>query len=108
MDHEEREEIPWSNLVADLEQGVDRRWFIAAAVLVALVGAFFGLRIVTGPTQPSLPVAPQTVAGAVGESTTSSTTLPAVSSRADCMAGVTVSAYITTRALTLRAARPMV
>ncbi|MGI9586187.1 MAG: hypothetical protein ACR2N7_11415 [Acidimicrobiia bacterium] len=45
MDKEELEEIPWSSLIADAEDGVDRRWyFVAGAIGVAII-VFLGYRI---------------------------------------------------------------
>ena len=39
MDHEELDQIPWSTLVAEVDDGPDRRWFfLAGAVGLALLG----------------------------------------------------------------------
>lgn len=55
MEHEEREEIPWSNLVAHVEDGTDRRWYIGAVAVGLVVVAFVGLRFLgtaRGGAQP--------------------------------------------------------
>ena len=56
MDREEREEIPWSALVAEAESGVDRRWYVVATVVGVLVATVLGFRLLGGNPQPT-PVA---------------------------------------------------
>lgn len=56
MEHEEREEIPWSNLVAHVEEGSDRRWYIVAVAVGIVVVAFVGLRFLgttSGGVEPA-------------------------------------------------------
>lgn len=56
MEHEEREEIPWSSLVAQVEEGSDRRWYIVAVAVGLVVVAFVGLRFLgmtRGAEQPT-------------------------------------------------------
>lgn len=65
MDREEREEIPWSALVAEVEGGVDRRWYIVATVVGVLVAMVLGYRLLGGNPQPRPTATP------IGESTTS-------------------------------------
>lgn len=80
MDHEEREEIPWSNLVAEVEESLDRRWLYVGGVALALVIGFVGLRLFDRPTQPNIPEAPGVVSTelvdeVLGETVTPETTL---------------------------------
>lgn len=53
MDNEEREEIPWSTLVAEADQGVDRRWYIVAIGVGLVVAAVLGFRLLSGTSQPT-------------------------------------------------------
>ncbi len=53
MDREEREEIPWSALVAEAESGVDRRWYVVATVVGVLVATVLGFRLLGGNPQPT-------------------------------------------------------
>ena len=53
MDREEREEIPWSALVAEAEHGVDRRWYVVATVVGVLVATVLGFRLLDGNPQPT-------------------------------------------------------
>lgn len=53
MDREEREEIPWSALVAEAETGVDRRWYVVASVVGVLVAMVLGFRLLGGSPQPN-------------------------------------------------------
>jgi hypothetical protein len=68
MDREEREEIPWSALVAEAESGVDRRWYVVATVVGVLVATVLGFRLLGGSPQPN----PLVIASE--DSTTSSST----------------------------------
>lgn len=54
MEHEEREEIPWSNLVAQVDDGSDRRWYIVAVAIGVVVLAFVGVRFL-GTTSSGVP-----------------------------------------------------
>lgn len=53
MDREEREEIPWSALVAEADGGVDRRWYVVAIVVGVLVAAVLGFQLLGGHPQPT-------------------------------------------------------
>ena len=44
METEEHEQIPWSHLVAEAEQPVDKRVYLAAAAVAVVALAFIGLR----------------------------------------------------------------
>ena len=71
MDHEEREEIPWSSLVAEMESGVDRRWWIAGGVGALLVTGFLALRFVGSfGGQPDIVTPPPAVTIAAGSTST--------------------------------------
>lgn len=59
MEREEREQIPWSTLVAEVEPRVDRRWYVAAALAGVIAVVVFGFRAFGGSAQPNDP-------GAVG------------------------------------------
>ena len=71
MEREEREEIPWSSLVAPEDEGLDRKWYAVALVAAVGVLGFAGLRFVTdgGPGEP-----PPALAAPVTSSTVSTTT----------------------------------
>lgn len=86
MDSEEFEQIPWSALVTDQNQGVDRKVYLAVGVVGIVVALVFGTRLFGGSNaQPTPPpeVAPQ-AAPAVPETTS---TAGVVVSEADLMAG---------------------
>lgn len=55
MESEEREQIPWSSLVAEPDRVLDRRWLTAAVLVgvVAIVGVAFSLRDRGQPPAPS-------------------------------------------------------
>ena len=55
MEAEEFEQIPWANLVAEQEDGIDRRIYLAAGVVGLLVIAVFGMRLLGGGSQPAPP-----------------------------------------------------
>ena len=78
MDHEEREEIPWSNLVSQVEPITDRRWLLAAAVVAALVVGVVGYRAVSSqPSDPPTAEPSIEVVDASFESTSSTSIAPA-------------------------------
>ena len=89
---DEYEEIPWSTLLTEHRQGRAKTLYMAAAVIVAVIVGFVGIRWMTAPghgEQPALaaPVETTTTEAAVAE-TESSTTTMAVLSEADLMAVV--------------------
>ena len=97
MDAEEYEQIPWSNLVADAQPSIDKRVYIAGAILAAIVVLFIGARAFGGgtvsqaaPTPNPVAVADATPADVVPDSPLVPPQLePIVSvSEADLMAGV--------------------
>jgi hypothetical protein len=60
MESEDFEQIPWASLVAEQDDGIDRRIYLAVGVVALLVIAVFGMRLVGGGSQPppvELPVA---------------------------------------------------
>lgn len=62
MDNEELEQIPWSSLVSDKAEGVDKRLYIAVGIVGVIVALIFGSRLLGGSqTQPApaLEAAPQ-------------------------------------------------
>ncbi len=59
MESEEFEQIPWSNLVAQQDDGIDKRIYLVVGVVGVLVVAVLGMRLIGGSTQP---VPPQTAA----------------------------------------------
>ncbi|MEA3502940.1 MAG: hypothetical protein U9R47_09225 [Actinomycetota bacterium] len=88
---DEYEEIPWSTLLTEHREGRAKTLYMAAAVIVAVVIGFVGIRWFTAPghgEQPALaaPAETTTTEPAVIETESSSTT--AVLSEADLMAGV--------------------
>jgi hypothetical protein len=88
MDSEEFEQIPWSSLVADKTQGVDKRVYLAVGIVGVIVALIFGSRLFGGSqTQPVPPLeaAPQ-VLPAAPETTTSQ---GLIVSEADLMAAPT-------------------
>ena len=58
MEHEEREDIPWSSLVAHVEDGSDRRWYIIGVGIAVVVLAFAGVRFLGTAGSPALPSDP--------------------------------------------------
>jgi len=69
MEHEDREEIPWSSLIPESTHRTDRRWYVAGAAMVILLSAWFGYRLWAGGVQPQPPPsdlesAPTSAAGA--------------------------------------------
>ncbi len=87
MDSEEFEQIPWSALVAEQNDGVDKRIYLAVGVVGVLIAVVFGTRLLGGSGgQPTPIVAPAPVGEvAVPPETTSTTGV--VVSEADLMAG---------------------
>jgi hypothetical protein len=88
---DEYEEIPWSTLLAEHRQGRVKTVYLAAAVIVAVVAGFVGVRWLTAPghgEQPALaaPIETTTTEAVVAEAESSTTT--AVLSEADLMAVV--------------------
>ncbi|MGI9666812.1 MAG: hypothetical protein ACR2N2_06885 [Acidimicrobiia bacterium] len=73
MEHEERDEIPWSSLVAEVEESLDRRWIIVGAVVLAIVVGFVGIKLFDQPTQPTLPSSSPIAEGDPVAATTTST-----------------------------------
>ena len=87
MDHEDREEIPWSSLVAEMEAGVDRRWWIAGALAAVVIAAIVGFRFLgTGGGQPDI-VAPASSIAVAPEVTSSTTSTPATITEEELRAG---------------------
>ena len=76
MELEEREEIPWSNLVAEVDEETDRRWYYVAIVVGFVVLAFVGLRLLSGADEAALPPEPAVVKPS--SSTTSTSAEPAL------------------------------
>lgn len=58
MEHEEREEIPWSNLVAHVDEGSDRRWYAVAIAVGLVVLALVGLRLLNTTNSGTPPADP--------------------------------------------------
>ncbi len=91
---DEYEEIPWSTLLTEHRQGRAKTLYMAAAVIVAVVIGFVGIRWFTAPghgEQPALaaPVETTTTEAVVVETeSSSSSTTTAVLSEADLMAVV--------------------
>jgi hypothetical protein len=89
---DEYEEIPWSTLLSEHQQGRTKTLYLAATVIVAVVVGFVGIRWLTSPghgdggavaAQADTTTVPG--AGAV-ESTTTATSTTAILSEADLMA----------------------
>lgn len=55
METEEFEQIPWASLVAQQDEGVDKRLYLAVGIVGLLVIAVFGMRLVGGGGQPVPP-----------------------------------------------------
>ncbi|MEA2010040.1 MAG: hypothetical protein U9N78_04980 [Actinomycetota bacterium] len=88
---DEYEEIPWSTLLTENRQGRAKTMYMAAAVIVAVIIGFVGVRWLTAPghgEQPALaaPIETSTTEAVVVEAESSTTT--AVLSEADLMAVV--------------------
>jgi len=55
MESEEFEQIPWSNLVAEQDDGIDRRIYLAVGAVGLLVIAVLGMRLFGAGAQPVPP-----------------------------------------------------
>ncbi|MCB1246081.1 MAG: hypothetical protein KDB69_02305 [Acidimicrobiia bacterium] len=53
MENEEYEQIPWSQLVAEAEVGVDKRLYVVVGVVAAAVVIILAMRLFGGPTPSS-------------------------------------------------------
>lgn len=60
IEHEQREEIPWSQLIGEPEQRFDRRWLIVGGAAALVVVAIAGFRFLGTTGQPT-PPPPSTV-----------------------------------------------
>ena len=88
---DEYEEIPWSTLLSEDRQGRTKTLYVAAAVVVAAVVGFVGIRWLSAPGHGddaalAAPVESTTTAVAAESSTSSSTSTTAALSEADLMA----------------------
>ena len=89
---DEYEEIPWSTLLSEHQQGRTRTLYLAAAVIVAVVIGFVGIRWITSPDHgdgAAIAAPAETTTSMAAESvepSTTSTTTTAVLSEADLMA----------------------
>ncbi len=57
VEREDFEEIPWSHLVADTRDGIDRRWYLGGIGVGLVVVAVLGFRLVSGHGGQPSPVA---------------------------------------------------
>jgi hypothetical protein len=57
VEREDFEEIPWSHLVAETRDGIDRRWYLAGIGVGLVVAAVLGFRLVSGHGAQPSPVA---------------------------------------------------
>lgn len=55
MESEEFEQIPWASLVAQQDDGMDKRIYLVVGVVGLLVIAVFGIRLLGGGSQPVPP-----------------------------------------------------
>ena len=88
---DEYEEIPWSTLLSEHRQGRTKTLYLAAAVVVAVVVGFVGVRWLTAPGHGddaalAAPAVPSATEATVEESTSTSTSTTGVLSEADLMA----------------------
>lgn len=88
---DEYEEIPWSTLLSEHRQGRTRTLYLAAAVILAVVAGFAGVRWLTAPGHGddaaiAAPVDTTTTGATAEEPTSTSTSTTSVLSEADLMA----------------------
>ncbi len=88
---DEYEEIPWSTLLAEHRQGRTKTLYLAAAVILAVVVGFAGVRWLTAPGHGddaalATPADTTTTEAGIEDSTSTSTTATSVPSEADLMA----------------------
>ncbi len=57
MEREDFDEIPWSHLVAETRDGIDRRWYLVGIGVGLVVAAFLGFRLVVGNGPQPTPIA---------------------------------------------------
>ncbi len=86
MDSEEFEQIPWSSLMPESAQRVDRRVYIAVSVVGLIVAIVFGTRIVGGSQAQPQPLAAAPVTSTLPQ-VAPTTTAGLIVSEADLMAG---------------------
>lgn len=83
MESEEYEQIPWSNLVTETQPPIDRRLYVAAGVIGALIVLILGVRLfaspAAAPSDMSMNTMPPTVEGTVASPEQSPTQTPPVS-----------------------------
>jgi len=92
VDSEEYEQIPWSSLVPEQSEAIDRRVYLAIGVVGVVIAVIFGVRLFGGPSPQPLPpavVVPQTVA----DTTVPTTSAVLVVSEADLMASPPVNVF---------------
>lgn len=53
MEREELDQIPWSQLAMDTDNGVDRRWYLVGIAVGVVVVAVLGFRLLVGTGQPT-------------------------------------------------------
>lgn len=86
---DEYEEIPWSTLLSEHRQGRTKTLYLAAAVIVAVVVGFVGIRWLTAPghgDEPGFAAPVETSMAEVAAEVVVSTTTTAAVSEADLMA----------------------
>lgn len=73
MEREELDQIPWSQLAVDADDGVDRRWYVAGVAVGIVVMAVLGVRLLAGsggqPDPAAIPITPATDATSVTTTT---------------------------------------
>ena len=77
MEHEEREEIPWSSLIPQADTGIDRRWYVVALVVGMIVLGFIGVRLWGRTVEPTPVAALPPTTDLVATPTTPTTQAPA-------------------------------
>ena len=73
MEREELDQIPWSQLAVDADDGIDRRWYVAGVAVGIVVVAVLGVRLLAGsggqPDPAAIRITPTTDAASVTTTT---------------------------------------
>ncbi len=82
MEREELDQIPWSQLAAEVDDGVDRRWYAVGIGVGVIVVAVLGFRLLGGSGGQPIPVAVADTSSTLASTTTDATPEPIITEAA--------------------------